>query len=1204
MPTIVNDIHRPTFVLFPMNNDRTAWRPYGTPAILVVPHRRSVNDISIPNSQVFNVRVAIENVPRFAYVAGHDHIGLKFPEKELYGIDLDSLRLSECLIDIRNGLFYRDGVQITYAEAVTGDLLDYTTASGVHDTITYIQGADYYDLSNILIEVETLPSSTYNLAYTANYYNRIVTRDGLNQFICIDVNTIALTLMRSQLQHPGKVMEEFYRSTPVPYLTNSVKSADTTVGLYRPFTDILQDLMDEQDILERVNWVYDCPIETIPYLSSLLGWDLPYFPRSLDSTRRAILRRTVELQQLKGSRRAIIDIFKIFGYNILITNLWWSSDGKRLIRPDERLPVDYANQQIKSSTVYQFDLLLSNYSFNDFEVTPIPLTYRPQVKISIDDFDTFQDNGPVTIDAYAVKRSSPAFAELIKIANEAMADPSEYGQSLNVILDDDGYLNATAIHNRLNNLELHGYSQILLSGSLGLASDETLVGEHPPLRKSGVILNRDKNVVTLTLNGYFDPKDDIAIFAFAVFGRADYVVPETIRSLQSNRFAIQVLTPDLTEYADPITLDFALEFVYKIKAFHSLLYVVRTRLEASENYEVTDLLVGGDYNQRYDTDIGRLQVPPAIIPNVPSAVLDCALLDARNLGYKDTDERLRILKLKLLIEDYNAWKSLDDREVTQSELLRLLSPQKAANQSAALYNYRGQDRITTAPRVEELGKEYTPSPNSGIYSDPPTKYAINNISAINGYFNATNEKTTVNLNGSGYGPYRREFTAPRQGLELLDGITDFKYKGRVDDEVLHQTRLVNSETYRPKGCSFSLGLGVYYAFPSTSLVKRQGVAKPERGSLTGKMTFTGGAPSFGLSYYKEGIQGSYLTQDKTKPPVSRSKSFLGSLYVNYDTPIGETIHLSNRISEPDIDQRYQLAIMRPSLDIVKPNLNLPGCRFPTLHALQNDYVSDVYTARPWDDENSTGCGEIGICGNLSPTYLNYFMINLPNGDEKLTYDTIPFAIAGNGLLQDINSLGDHALITGSQFTEEDVIHKVYMANASSNPAVTLDQVCDYDTSTMDGAILTDDVFFNSYSPAANSQGYYTDYANGYPCLRGSQPYTPVVYTNYGDVLAGLGLSTNGTNAPVSYLFTLGSGIHIEHGYRLDCGCSVFGYTDDTTVGDINDTICSTSIYKDQDGHYDWNNDHLRMMPYLSPYDSLDVASVSLNGSIPTLLETI
>lgn len=1201
MPTIVKELNNPSFVFFPMNNDRTAWRPYGAPAILVIPHRRDLNDEYIPNSQVFNVRVAIENVPRFAFVAGHDHIGLKYPDKELYGINLDNLALSDKRIDVKNALFYRNGVELTYADAITGDLMDYTTASGIHDSITYIKGADYFDLSDVLIEVETLPSSTYDLAYSGNYYSRVVGGVYGEQFICIDVDSIALALSRSRFQHPGKVMDEFYRHTPAPYLTNAMKSSDTTVGLYRPFTDIIQDVMDEQDILERVNWVYDCPAETIPYLSALLGWDIPYFPQSIDSLRRAVLRRTVELQRTKGSRRAILNIFRIFGYNILITNLWWSRDGKRFIRPDEKLPEPYRDQQITSSIVYSFNPLINGIVLNKFDTIVVPLIFRPQVKVSIDDFDTFNDDGSVTIDAYAVTKGSDADLVLRSITSEASASLEEYGAGLDVIIDGEGFLNATKVHERLAGHPLIGYSQILISGRLGLSTDQVLVGNHPPFVKSGVYLNRETNDVHLIPNGLFSASDNVVIYAFATYGRAAFKIPSELNNLQSNRFAIQVLTPDLTEYADPITLDFALEFVYKIKAFHSLLYLVRTRLEASENYEVTDLSVGGDYDTRYDTDIGRLQVPPAIIPNVPATVLDCAVSTSSTLGYKIDDIRLRELKLRLLIEDYEAWKSLDDRTATPSELLRLFTPEPKQGNTQAVYNYRGQDRITTQERVESRTSEFYPSPNTTQHTDRPLKNAVDNLIPKNGLFDGTSPNTSINIDGSGYGRFNREFTQPRNSHVSLDGKSDYKYKGRVDDEVLHQSRLSNSEVFRPRGCGFNLGVGVYYSFPSHSQINNTGVAKPARSSLTPAMTFTGGAKTFNTAYYREGRQLPYLSADPSAPLAHKYQSYLGTLYRSYDSPVGETIHYSNRIGELFVNQQQQLALIRPSLDISKVHLHLPGCRFPGLLALEENYINTSFGARPWDDEFARPCGAPGSCGFNPPSYLNYKIVAIDGENQQLTFDSAAYKVTGNGLLPDITNLGDHSLLTNSSFSEEAVIHKVYMKDAGSNPAVSFEQICDYDTSVIDGSILTDAPLFNSHSQKVDSGGDYSDYADGYPCVSGIQSYQGADLDRNGlyyDVMTGLGLTIASTNMSDTYLFTLGSGIRIEKGHRLDCGCSIFGLESNA------ESSCSTDIYKDLDGNHDWNNDHLRISPYLLQNESLGVTSLRLDGQIGTLLETI
>ena len=1200
----ISDLNSPTFNLFPINNNRTAWRPYGLPIILAVPHKRSILGVPNANSMVFNVKVRIENVPNFAYVAGHDHVGLKFPNNELYGKTLDSMSLAERLIDVASLTYYRNGTEIAYENANTGDAMQYITASGVVERLTFIVGCDYYDLSDILLDVETLPPDNYNIVYLANYFTRIVSKDGKNQFICIDSNDTSLALFRSHLQHPGKVMEEMYRLTPVPYLTNASKSLDTTVALYRPFSDILQDIMDEQDILERVNWVYDCPIETIPYLSSMLGWDLPYFPKSLDVLRRSLLRRTAELQSLKGSRQAITSLFNLFGYEILITNLWWSSDGKRFIRPDESLPKSYKEQSIKCISTYQIDNVLANYTQDKFDTMKIPLLYRPQQRIGIDDFSSAVDNGIVTIDAYAVVEDSPAFTALQTICANINVNPNEYGADT-VVVDKDGYLNPSIIHESLNGLELFGYSQAVLVGKFGIASDTTLAGLHPPLISSGISLNRDENSLHLTINGRYDIKDKIKIFVFATYERVDFVVPDILANLKSNRFGIQVLTPDLEEYADPITLDFAIEFVYKLKAFHSLLHVVRTKLESIENYEVTDIGIGGDYDQRYDTDMGRLQVPSAIIPNVPTSITDCALLDFKNLGYKDKDANLRLKKLELLLEEYEAWRSYDNRNAATVPGSLLAPPTKLSDRIAAMFNYRGQDRITTALREESLGTESTPSPNTNAHTDKNLRYAVNNVTPNNGTFNPDDSKFSINANGNGYGSFMREYTKARQGWPTLDNITDYKYKGRVDDEALHQASAVAAEMFVRRTCGFSLGSGTYYTYPSLSKVAHYGTSSPSIGSLSQKPIFTGGASGAHIKYYKEGTVFDYLNVNYKDKPPTLQRSLLGSKYRSYDTPLEQTLHYNDRIEGDYLDQRQFLAIQRPEIAVDKTDLHLPGCRFPTLNKLYADYTSSQYSARPWDGPSP--CGVNDMCGVVWPNHLNYRLITDTDGNSSLQFDEIPYKVLGNGFKSDITSLGNHDIGTDSSFSETDVIHRVYMTNSSSNPAVVLDQVCDLDTSTIDGSIKTLDPSFNSYSVDPDSSGYYSDYADGYACVYGIQSYTPPDLgrgNTYTDLLAALGLIVAGTDSAADYLFTLGSGIKTGLGYRLDCGCSIFGMDDNTTAGDIGDTICASSIYKDQSGVFDFNMDHVRTNPYLRQDEYIEASTFVLNGSVTSLLETV
>lgn len=1190
----LNSMSNPSFALFPINNDRTGWRPFGLPVIMVVPNRRDINDNPIPNSQVFNIKVFIENVPREARVAGHDHIGMRFPDRELFAVTVDSLGLAERIIKPNNYTFMRDNDEIEYEQAQTGDLFEYITSTGIKDTITYIKGANYYDLSDIEIDFEHLPSDRYNLVYQAEYFNRIISADGLDELLCIDTSQTSLAIFKFNVKHPGEVIEEFERLTPPPYLTNSARSKDSTLALYRPFTDILQDVADEQDLLESINWVFDAPAEAIPYLSQLLGWDLPYFPESLDKLRRAVLRRTVEFQNLAGSRRAIIHLFRLFGFEILISNLWWSSDGMRLIRPDEKLPLSYQNQEITIAERCQIDILLSEYNTEGFGIFEIPLIYRPQEKTDLDNFAALRDGGSITIDCYFVENNSEAYNELLKISSEIKNNVANYGDdSGGCGLNVDGSIIPIGLINRMAGNEIVGYSQISVTGKLGQASHETLVGPEIPLKKECVSFNRETNILNISLNGALDyegKSDRIgrSVFAFATYKRQEFVVPDIIKHLQSNRFDIQVVTEDLIEFADPTFLEFAIEFLFRLKAFHSLLNKIIFRADLHDTYEVTDWCVGGNITQRYDTDAGTLQVPPAIIPNLPLDINDCTLLDPINLGYKYDDIVLRLRKLANLPEEHAAWKALDDRANQPIGDTRLKTSNEADRESCK-FTHRGQDRIV-GTREEKRESEKGPSPNANTmasgFSSNTDESPIDEVN--NGIFNAI--VGSSNNDSSIFGLFVREYTEIRKQHCELDGNTDYCYKGRVDDELLYRPTLIGNENVISKPCSIDLGNGAYYLYPTHSKMVVKGVRKPCLNSLTSHSIFSGGAQIGNDQYYLKSIQNEYLTAEYDER--LDKDSHLSRLLRDYGTPsIGETLHYTNRTVPNEKSYQY-LAIQRPSLNIEKATLHFPGCRFPRLNAIENDFFHSDYDARPWDDDFSTYCGP-NHCKE-DPTFLNCTKI-IENGNEFLVFDNRPFQIIGNGLTPDITSLGDHDLGTNALFDYDDVVHKVYMKDADSNPAIKLDGVCDYDTN---GNIITvNKPLFSSHSVC--NTGEIIDFADGYACQVGELPYFDQYSEyEYNDILDALNVPKN--NESIDLLIFLGDGILIESGIRLDCGCLLVN-CDGAEEGN---TICSIESFIDQDGYYDWSCDHLSIEPILKLEEKIGTNSMLLDGSIQSLVELI
>ena len=713
--------------------------------------------------------------------------------------------------------------------------------------------------------------------------------------------------------------------------------------------------------------------------------------------------------------------------------------------------------------------------------------------------------------------------------------------------------------------------------------------------------------MNIILNGALDYEGRInntqrTLFAFATYQRQEFIVPDVLKDIQSNRFEIQVVTENLTEYANSAFLEFAIEFLFRLKAFHSLLNKVTFGIEFDETYEVTDWCVGGDVTQRFDTDAGALQVPPAIVPDLPSDINDCSRLDSKSLGYKDEDIILRLRKLANLPEEHAAWKATDARADQPIGSTRLSPMDEAPGRDTCKFTHRGQDRIV-GDRVEIHTTQFGPSPNSnnmvsGFGSNPE----ISPVElADNGMFSTTGPETSSNNDSSGFGSFTREYTDIRQPHCELDDFTDFCYKGRVDDELLYRPTLVNGENIVCKPCSIDLGVGVYYLFPTNSIMVVKGVKKPCPGSLTEYSQFSGQAPGGNQRHHLSGVQNAYLTAPYNKP--LEKNSHLARLLRDYDQPTEETLHFTNRIGETNGNQRFNLAIQRPSLNIEKPTLHFPGCRFPRLNALVDDFYHPEWEARPWDDDFSTHCGPKFICGTNEPSFLNCIKTIGSDGNEYLSYDKQPFQALGNNLVPDIPSLGDHTLGTDALFDESDVIHKVYMKDADAKEAITFDGVCDYDTSVPENGIIEiENPLFNSHNTC--NTGDLLDFADGYACESGNLPYVSEDIGQgglYDEVFEALGLpSISGTSAPDTLLVFLNSGILSEAGLRLDCGCLLVNCEEGTDF--VGSTICSADDFIDQDGFYDWECDHMQLDRIMKLEEPMGACSIQLDGTIPCLLE--
>lgn len=690
--------------------------------ILVVPHMRDQSGRTIPTAAVSRVRIYISNLGK-SPVAGHDHVGLFVPDHELYSLTIDRTELVNRTVD-RRSMTYLDasGAEASQDRA---RYVKFTSLSGIADKIDYIEHADYIDLSDITIETEPLPNGRYIMCYEATYQLRTISDGG--ELLCIGDKEVTAKF-RFLLNHPGEVLLMMVDGTPDLYFTDANRSEDSTVAFYRPFADILQDIHDEQNYLGRANWVYDIPPEHIPYLGFLLGWDLPYFPASIDAMRRSTLRNMVRLQRLKGTKRAIRELFDLFGFAINISNVWWTPDGKGFVAPGEQT----ARQEIPVIKTLTTEPLLLDYTENGFATTTVPLIHRPRDRRA-------------TIRAYVVSRGSAAHQYLYDLGMQSQDTVDVFDTPTGI-----DYQEIPSVVSDVESMEglLGGTTAII--GPNGYIDTLNKIGDGP-IDMRGLSVNYITNVLNLSLGRYFEfDADQTVLYVFASYCYDKIEIPEAMKDLHSNRFDIAITRKD-DEQVDPGVVLFLIDFLYRIKAFHSLLRKVMLTILASDTYEVTDFNVGGMIQQDITLDAGKQQTPPnAIIPTIPTG--GCFAYKPEDYGFRRWDIAYRERILADLAAEFEAWRLPSRAE-------------RASGSTECLGNHRGQDRIDAA----ETRAQQTTINNAIVASDD----------------------------------------ADRGTLCTLDG-RNYCYPGRVRDKASHRQDLVTSDSWRFRPCSLGLGQGTYY----------------------------------------------------------------------------------------------------------------------------------------------------------------------------------------------------------------------------------------------------------------------------------------------------------------------------------------------------------------------------------------------------------
>ena len=1132
----ITDLFNPSFCTWPLQSNRTGLQPVNIPLVLVVPYSRDPDTGNgLADSQISNLKFFIEEAPGLVPVAGFEHEGIFVPDYLRFVREVSLFELVHVKIDLSAQTFFDKitGEVKTYAEAVDGDSFDYVltrgivAATGPRDRVKYVAGADYFDLSTFVISTAELkPYGRYKFSWQCNYFNRIITNN--DELLCIDPTDTRLARFSMMFAHPGEIHQMMIERTPSVYFEGKPLDQDNLTLFYRPFADALQDLFDEQDLMVGINFIDKIPAQFIPYLSFLLGWDLPFFPGATDKVRRAVLRNGRHLQQLKGSKRVIRELFELFGFTIDVVNLWYRKDGKAFVGPGELQPAAYEDQEIQIQDVCQTEILMADYAVNGYGEVEIPLLFRPDEDI--------------TIDAWLVDNDSVTASQMQSLLDVIDADPEGLMAPV-CTTTASGFLLSQPLQDAITG-PIDGYSQILLTQKFG-ATDEVRVND-APLSIHGATFDRDTNIIKLSFD-HFIQFNNQKLFVFATYKRKKLIVPQKLTDLRSNRFDIRILFNRTTgEAPSSQLLDFMLDFIFKLKAFHSILRKIVYTTQVTDVYNTIDFCIGGKIAEAPGTDLGELQTVPPIIPAQPGQDVDPCSLGAINRGFKDSDFALRKEILKGLKEEHTAWKNLDgtrDISTGSDPLLESLSriPTNVPDESPCQFTKYGQDRV-----IGQIGD------TSG--------------EEIKDFDHVTDDRTKL--------------------CDDTNNVLDNCFKGRVQQELRTTSILKLPETWRHHTCRLMMGYGFYFEFP----IVNPPVEELQFGEGTfGQMVYgahgidTTKTSSFGLGQLTDD-----LIRVNAYPPR-----------LEYTASPG----LTDADLTPD-----RLAIRRPSLEIEKDNLFIPGHRFIAMNQLENDYTSATYSFRPWDSifydcEPTPGY-------TLEDLDLQIAVDSL--GDEVLVFNEIPWKLFGNGLIPDASTCGTH------EDRDYLVTHSIF-SSAGAGLEYTDGRVIESDMTTFTSSTSLClsaplDPIFSSANRDCNCTGG-EDYIDGYPAEYNRFTFDAgEIDYSYGgtddidlNLLLGLPVSGLGSGtAPADLLFKCGSGIRVAEPdpqarfyapYRLDCGCSFFECTDGTGAGasipahQTRLESCETNLYRDEEGEWDPGQDHIsadRLMLLLEKFGTSSI----------------
>lgn len=1193
------DRNQPQVHLLPVNNNRTCYQPFLYPVVISCPRALSQGSIA-PGGAIESFKIAIYGSDSaLLYEDGSYKPSYPLVEFSLGSIEL----LASYTVDPSNGTFCTDG---------TTTFFQFNARSGHLVRMEYHPDMIVYDLSNHYIDTKNLSDGHYQVTYTANFNLRLITEGSLKEFYCISAASAGKSELILQLNHPGDLLSFFYRGTPSAIFNGKTPAEEPTLQFYRPFTDILQDIYDEQRLIPQINYVYNSTNETFPYLSYILGWAAPYFPSNdTQGIRKALLRRTVELQGIRGSQNAISSLFNILGYDVKIEKLWATPDGQQFIAPNDTYNgVEY----LSSSYVGYTDILLKDWSpstsllndsikaigQNGFYRFNAPLrkniSYGPPL-LSDNSSNSYRG---ATVQVIGVIDGSPAHEYLQTLSADVISEiPPKSYETAYIIDENDNLITEPGIIDpRIDCLKstpwftgkagfvAQTYANIIDAPipvliTNGVESQQFVSGPGYPIiicqpyqfrrgdqfgKSNGLTLDIANNAISININIPLDDNTNaqytiknLRLYAFATYWTQDLVVNDTaITNLFSNRATIEIVDKSDGSAINPKTIDFALEYLQNVQSAHSIINLVRYRLDISESYLVTDMSIGGDFPQKHTVDFGKWQVPGGRQRILTPISSNCSYDDPTHYGYTTADINYRkrlIDNLSSELAAYRTYNSLTGIGLNVVAGNRDDGSYRPEFYPALLgtcpYNIRGQN-IALTGRTDAIyyNDSFVDSTSCGGYwqiSDlvylRPTK-AAGNFDYNQAISPAPPILSTYNGDNSVFGSFVIQGTNIPESLCEIPTTGDYYYLGRsTDDMLIKPTCLTDDLIALNFGAVF--GTGCYATYPLGVHTIQQGVLQPSYGSQSDYQVNT-------IPLKLEPAGQSFLGNLARSYAVdTRDYNFQTKKYTTKPLRPHELLFSSDY--DPNKSLETYIAYQKPNLNIINPIMHLPGCRFPTLGNLKNTFVSPTYKFRHWDGS---------IC-------------------QTVAYDT-PYTIIGNGIPSDIDTLEN---LPGENIIINNVIHSIY-DQAPSRSYVTFDCLSELGT---DPVLSVAPTIFNSAEETATDA---LDAAAGNPSDRGTFTYSYYEDPARLEVFALLGVPT-GSTGPFTMAFRLSSGIISGTGYRFDLnGIKVVD-------GDITYTE-PPGLY--DEGIIDPNYDSCSVVSMLAAGEDFGAGGILLDGFIPSLME--